>query len=99
MKVGVDFDLSGAFKWHDEEQERLKKSIEKIVKEAIEYTKRTKTYQNRTWTLVNSYKYKMDGFTPIIYNPTYYASFVEAKHYDVLTHGALWLERELRRRL
>lgn len=95
--MDISFDFSDVDRWFKEEEFETKRTIEDIVIKSLNFAKRTKTYKNRTYNMINSYGYEMDGYSPTIYNKAYYASFVEAKGYDVLGLAALWLEDSLRK--
>jgi|WetSurMetagenome_2_1015567.scaffolds.fasta_scaffold75226_3 hypothetical protein len=75
----------------------------KVGQEAIDYAVKNGTYKDHTGTLRKSNKYEVDEqqltltLTNDALNPkgVGYASFVEAKGFDVLGNAALFAENEL----
>lgn len=96
MAVGFDFsDVDDAFNQFDQE---LKDTMTEVGEEAVQYAKDNGDYQDQTGTLRRSNEYEVDETGLTLKNEAEYASYVEAKGYEVLSGAALEAERLLKER-
>lgn len=87
--AGIEFDFSDV----DDAFEQFDKEVEQAMTEAgemaIEYAKEHGDYQDRTGTLRKSNEYAVENDGLLLKNEAEYASYVEAKGFEVLSGGAL----------
>lgn len=96
MVVDSDFsDVENAFDQFDQE---LKDTMTAVGEEAVRYAKDNGDYQDQTGTLRKSNEYEVDETGLTLKNEAEYASYVEAKGYEVLSGAALEAERLLKER-
>lgn len=96
MAVNFDFsDVDDAFDQFDQE---LKDTMTEVGEEAVQYAKDNGDYQDQTGTLRRSNEYEVDETGLTLKNEAEYASYVEAKGYEVLSGAALEAERLLKER-
>ena len=93
--MAVDFDLSDVDDFFDEGYSELMETQVAIGKEAIDYAHQAGDYQNHTGTLRKGNEFQIDEGL-VLKNETSYASFVEAKGFDVLSGAVLYAEKRLR---
>lgn len=94
MDIRTDFsDMDNAFDDFDKE---IRHEMDKAGKAAVAYAVENGNYKDKTGRLraSNSYEVEPDGL--VLRNDAEYASYVEAKGFDVLSGAALEAERILR---
>lgn len=94
--MDVDFDFSDVAKFFNEGKWEVEKTMIDVGDEAAKYAEEHGTYQDHTLTLRTSNKYDVDESGLTLKNNAEYASFVEAKGFDVLGGAALYAEKRLR---
>lgn len=92
----VDFDISDVDAAFDEFYEEVKGAMIEVGEVAVHYAKDNGDYQDITGTLRKSNEYEVDETGLTLKNETEYASFVEAKGFEVLSGAALEAERLLK---
>ncbi len=103
MAVKVKFDFADVPDFFDKGKSEVKAKTQAVGDEAVEYAKTYGSYQDRTGTLRKSNHAEASDEGLTLYNDatneqgTTYASFVEAKGYDVLSRAALYAESELKK--
>ena len=92
----IDSDFSDVDKFFDDGEWEVEKAVIDVGDEAVKDAKANHTYQNRTGNLEasNDYDVGKDGLT--LTNSAGYASYVEAKGFDVLSGSALRAEKKLK---
>ncbi len=100
--MGVEYDFSDVDEFFQKGMREVEQVERRRAQEAVDYAKRTGTYQDKTGTLRNSNKFEVDESGVALYNDAQspegynYASNVESKGYEVLSGAALYLEKKLR---
>lgn len=94
--MAVDFDFSDVDAVFDEFKREVKSAMTEVGEEAVQYAKDNGDYQDRTGTLRKSNEYEVDETGLTLKNETEYASYVEAKGFEVLSGAALEAERLLK---
>lgn len=94
----VDFDFSDVDAFFDEGMSEVKSGMVEAGEMAVEYAKEHGDYQDQTGTLRRSNEYEVDETGLTLKNEAEYASFVEAKEFDVLSGAALEAEKFLKER-
>lgn len=103
--VGVDFDFSDVEDFFNEGEWEVEKMMIDVGDEAVRYAEEHGDYQDHTLTLRTSNKYDVEESSLTLYNDAtspkgqQYASFVEAKGFDVLSGAALYAEKRLKNEL
>jgi len=93
MVVDTDFsDVGTTFEQMDNE---IVEREEEVGNDAVNYAKENGNYKNHTGKLRASNNFHADKTGLELRNDADYASYVEAKGYDVLTGAALLAEKEL----
>lgn len=92
----IEGDFSDVDKFFDDGEWEVEKAMIDVGDEAVKDAKANHTYQNRTGNLEasNGYDVDKDGLT--LENTADYASYVEAKGFDVLSGAALRAEKKLK---
>ena len=92
----IDGDFSDVDKFFDDGEWEVEKAMIDVGDDAVKDAKANHTYQNRTGNLEasNDFDVDMDGLT--LENSANYASYVEAKGFDVLSGAALRAEKKLK---
>lgn len=92
----VESDFSDVDQFFDDGEWEVEKAMIDVGDEAVKDAKANHTYQNRTGNLEasNGYDVDKDGLT--LENTADYASYVEAKGFDVLSGPALRAEKKLK---
>ena len=101
--MDVKADLSDIDAFKKELKQVVANEEDNVGQKAVEYAVKNGNYKDRTGTLRKSNKYQVDKeeltltLTNDALNPkgVGYASFVEAKGFDVLGNSALYAENEL----
>lgn len=94
--MAVDFDFSDFDEALNEFKAEVKGEMAKIGEEAVLYAIEHGDYQDRTGTLRKSNEYEVQDDGLLLKNETEYASYVEAREFDVLGGAALEAERLLK---
>ena len=92
----IDSDFSDVDQFFDDLEWEVQKGMIDVGDDAVKDAKANHTYQNRTGNLEasNGYDVDKDGLT--LDNTADYASYVEAKGFDVLSGPALRAEKKLK---
>ena len=93
--MAVDFDFSDVDAAFDEFYEEAKEAMIEVGEDAVQYAKDNGDYQDHTGTLRKSNEYEVDETGLTLKNETEYASYVEAKGFEVLSGAALEAEKRL----
>lgn len=96
--AGVDYDFSDVDEAFEEFSRELIQAMIEVGEEAVQYAKDNGDYQDQTGTLRKSNEYEIVDDGLVLKNKTEYASYVEAKEFDVLSGAALEAERLLKKR-
>ena len=94
--MAVDFDFSDVDEAFDQFDQELKETMTEAGEMAVQYAKDNGDYQDQTGTLRKSNEYEVDETGLTLKNETEYASYVEAKGFEVLSGAALEAERLLK---
>lgn len=93
-------DVTGSITGLDSFMRELEQEIEDVMdsvgRESVEYAIEHGSYQNRTYKLRSSNRYKVEPDGLLLQNDAEYASDVEQKGYDVLSGAALFAEKRLK---
>ena len=92
----IDADFSDVEKFFDDGEWEVESAMIDVGDEAVKDAKANHTYQNRTGNLEASNDYDVDKDGLTLTNSADYASYVEAKGYDVLSGAALRAEKKLK---
>lgn len=92
----IDCDFSDVDKFFDDGEWEVEKAMIDVGDEAVKDAKANHTYQNRTGNLEASNDYDVDKDGLTLENTADYASYVEAKGFDVLSGPALRAEKKLK---
>ena len=92
----VESDFSDVDQFFDDGEWEVEKAMIDVGDDSVKDAKANHTYQNRTGNLEasNGYDVDKDGLT--LENTADYASYVEAKGFDVLSGPALRAEKKLK---
>lgn len=101
--MDVTYDFSDINSFFDEGEDDVKQVVESIGQEAVDYAVAHGDYQNHTYTLRNSNKFKASKDGLELYNDAtndatgaQYAEIVEQKGYEVLSGAILHAEKRLK---
>ncbi|WP_042369777.1 hypothetical protein [Bacteroides neonati] len=94
--MGVEFDFSDVDAFFQEGEWEVEKKMIDVGDEAVKYAEEHGNYQDHTLTLRTSNEYDVDETGLTLKNEVEYASFVEAKGFDVLSSAALFAEKRLK---
>lgn len=94
--MGIEFDFSDVDAFFQEEESEVVAKVSEIGKESVQYAKDNGTYKDRTGTLRKSNDSEADVTGLTLKNEAEYASFVEAKGFEVLSNAALYAEKRLK---
>ena len=92
----IDGDLSDVDQFFADGEWEVEKAMIDVGDEAVKDAKANHTYQNRTSNLEASNDYDVDNEGLTLTNSADYASYVEAKGFDVLSGAALRAEKKLK---
>lgn len=92
----IDGDFSDVDKFFDDGEWEVEKAMIDVGDEAVEDAKANHTYQSRSGNLEASNDYDVDNDGLTLKNTANYASYVEAKGFDVLSGPALRAEKKLK---
>ena len=92
----VESDFSDVDQFFNDGEWEVEKAMIDVGDEAVKDAKANHTYQNRTYNLEKSNIYDADKDGLTLDNTADYASYVEAKGFDVLSGSALRAEKKLK---
>lgn len=92
----VESDFSDVDQFFNDGEWEVEKAMIDVGDEAVKDAKANHTYQNRTGNLEASNDYDVDKDGLTLENTADYASYVEAKGFDVLSGPALRAEKKLK---
>ena len=92
----IDSDFSDVDQFFDDGEWEVEKSMIDVGDESVKDAKANHTYQNRTGNLEASNTYDVDEDGLTLENTADYASYVEAKGFEVLSGSALRAEKKLK---
>lgn len=92
----IDGDFSDVDKFFEDGELDVESAMANVGEEAVADTKANHTYKNRTENLESSNEYETDKDGLTLKNTADYASYVEAKGFDVLSGPALRAEKKLK---
>lgn len=94
--MSVELDFSDVDAFFDQGMSEVKEVMKSVGEESVQYAKDNGDYKDHTMVLRNSNKCEVDESGLTLKNEADYASFVEAKDFEVLTGAALHAEKRLR---
>ena len=92
----IDSDFSDVDEFFDDIEREVQDGMIEVGESAIQDAKENHTYQNRTGNLEKSNTYDVDKDGLTLENTADYASYVEAKGFEVLSGSALRAEKKLK---
>ncbi len=92
--MDIEHDFSDVEAFFNEGYTELDSIIDSVGQEAVDYAKKNGSYQNRTGELRKSNVAKVDKGL-VLENSKEYASYVEAKGFDVLSGAILYAHKRL----
>lgn len=92
----VESDFSDVDRFFDDGEREVEKVMADTGDAAVKDAKTNHTYQNRTGNLEASNNFDVDKDGLTLENTADYASYVEAKGFDVLSGAALRAEKKLK---
>lgn len=92
----IDSDFSDVDRFFDDGEWEVEKAVIDVGDETVKDAKANHTYQNRTGALEASNDFDVDKDGLTLENSADYASYVEAKGFDVLSGSALRAEKKLK---
>lgn len=92
----IDADFSDVDKFFDDGEWEVESAMIDVGDEAVKDAEESGNYQDHTLTLRTSNGYDVDKDGLTLENTADYASYVEAKGYDVLSGAALRAEKKLK---
>ena len=92
----IDSDFSDVDKFFNDGEWKVEKAMIDVGDEAVKDAKANHTYKNRTGNLEASNDFDVDKDGLTLENSADYASYVEAKGFDVLSGPALRAEKKLK---
>lgn len=96
--VGVEFDFSDVDNAFNQLNEEVKSAMTEAGEIGVAYAKEHGNYQDITGTLRKSNTYEVEADGLVLKNEAEYASYVEAKGFEVLSGAALEVEKKLKER-
>lgn len=98
--MDIDYDFSDVDQFFEIGWKELREEVEQVAKEAIQYARDTQRFNNWTYNLRHGHEFHVTRYASLdLWNNMFYAPYVEAKGYDVLTGAALYARSELRKRI
>ena len=94
--MGVESDFSDVDKFFQDGKWEVEKKMIDVGDESVKFAEERGTYQDHTLNLRTSNKFDVEESGLILENTAEYASYVEAKGFDVLGGAALHAEKELK---
>lgn len=96
MDIRVDADFSDEVQFFGEGEWEVEKAMIDVGDAAVKDAEESGTYQDHTLTLRTSNQFDVDKDGLTLENTADYASYVEAKGFDVLGSSALRAEKKLK---
>ena len=94
--MAVEADFSDVEKFFQDGTWEVEKKMIDVGDESVKFAEERGTYQDHTLNLRTSNKFDVDENGLTLENTAEYASYVEAKGFDVLSGAALHAEKELK---
>ena len=94
--MGVEADFFDVEQFFKDGEWEVEKAMIDVGDESVKYAEEHGTYQDHTLNLRTSNKFDVDKDGLTLENTAEYASYVEAKGFDVLSGAALHAEKELK---
>ena len=94
--MDVRGDFSDVDKFFSNGEWEVQKAMIDVGQDAVEYAEDNGNYQDHTLTLRTSNRYDVEEDKLILENSAEYASYVEAKGFEVLSGAALYAEKRLK---
>lgn len=94
--MDVESDFSDVEKYFEDGKWEVQKAMIDVGDAAVKDSEENGTYQDHTLTLRTSNAFDVDEDGLALQNTTEYASYVEAKGFEVLSGAALRAEKKLR---
>lgn len=92
----IEVDFSDVDKFFDDGEWEVEKAMIDVGDESVKDAKANHTYKNRSGNLEASNDFDVDKDGLALENSADYASYVEAKGFDVLSGSALRAEKKLK---
>lgn len=97
MGLDIESDFSDVDQFFQDGEWEVEKKMIDVGDESVKYAEEHGTYQDHTLNLRTSNKFDVDKDGLTLENTAEYASYVEAKGFDVLSSAALEAERKLKK--
>ena len=97
MGLDVESDFSDVDQFFQDGEWEVEKKMIDVGDESVKYAEEHGTYQDHTLNLRTSNKFDVDKDGLTLENTAEYASYVEAKGFDVLSSAALEAEKKLKK--
>ena len=97
MGLDVESDFSDVDQFFQDGEWEVEKKMIDVGDESVKYAEEHGTYQDHTLNLRTSNKFDVDKDGLTLENTAEYASYVEAKGFDVLSSAALEAENKLKK--
>lgn len=94
--MDVSFDFSDVDRFIEQGTWEVQKKMVDVGDESVRYAEEHGSYQDRTLTLRTSNVYDVEDDGLVLRNTAEYASYVEAKGFEVLGGAALYAEKRLK---
>ena len=96
MGLDIESDFSDVDQFLKDGEWEVEKKMIDVGDESVKYAEEHGTYQDHTLNLRTSNKFDVDKDGLTLENTAEYASYVEAKGFDVLSGAALQAEKKLK---
>ena len=96
MGLDIESDFSDVDQFLKDGEWEVEKKMIDVGDESVKYAEEHGTYQDHTLNLRTSNKFDVDKDGLTLENTAEYASYVEAKGFDVLSSAALQAEKKLK---
>ena len=97
MGLDIESDFSDVDQFFKDGEWEVEKKMIDVGDESVKYAEEHGTYQDHTLNLRTSNKFDVDKDGLTLENTAEYASYVEAKGFDVLSSAALEAEKKLKK--
>ena len=97
MGLDIESDFSDVDQFFQDGEWEVEKKMIDVGDESVKYAEEHGTYQDHTLNLRTSNKFDVDKDGLTLENTAEYASYVEAKGFDVLSSAALEAEKKLKK--
>lgn len=95
--IHSEIDISDVDSFLEDETWEVQKGMIDSGYYAVRHAEEHGAYQDHTLTLRTSNKFDVDEDGVTLENEAFYASFVEAKGFNVLGDSAIWLKNQLKK--